>query len=476
MSVHPSIRNPSRPRRFGWLRGACTVAACSLTACTLFNAVTPPPTAEELEKQTMVVERAGEVEQNEITLLNVVWADLHRPRFFVDISGYHEATPTSSLTTGITGRSFPSLSGSISYTQASGTSSSDIAPLTKQDFVRGITTPVSMKTITYYSEQGFPNSLLLHLFVREIKAFDKSGKLTHIYINSPVTKGAGDDFDTLINGLSACTFSASRPDSKQIDMSDVIGPPLTKADALALETKQLSLFSGSLGLKPGNDGMYYLVKKPDDQPLRLLPSLAPALQPICRAAYKMARVTEPSVDESASGGSAQAEDKSHMEFQIRSPEAVYYYLGEIARAQLDGPYDLQGNLDSNAKRSVPDIRFPSTCYASSETPGSCQPYCVDLFVISKHPVADFDRGDITDKPAPAACKLPDDVYTGLAVRAAQISQPVLSVDYEMTRYRIPWDYGDKSDTLLTLTVLEQIIGLQTSAKEIPGTSYVHVGR
>ncbi|HEU5397639.1 MAG TPA: hypothetical protein VFV77_00035 [Gammaproteobacteria bacterium] len=46
----------------------------------------------------------------------------------------------------------------------------------------------------------------------------------------------------------------------------------------------------------------------------------------------------------------------------------------------------------------------------------------------------------------------------------------------MTRYRIPWDYGDKSDTLLTLTVLEQIIGLQTSAKEIPGTSYVHVGR
>ena len=45
----------------------------------------------------------------------------------------------------------------------------DVAILDTKEFMSGILTPVDMKLIEYYWQQGWPKELLLYLFIREVK-------------------------------------------------------------------------------------------------------------------------------------------------------------------------------------------------------------------------------------------------------------------------------------------------------------------
>ena len=47
--------------------------------------------------------------------------------------------------------------------------------LNSQEFMRGITQPVPPSTMLYYLDQGWPQQLVLHMFVRSIEFYDALG-------------------------------------------------------------------------------------------------------------------------------------------------------------------------------------------------------------------------------------------------------------------------------------------------------------
>jgi hypothetical protein len=107
---------------------------------------------------------------------------------------------------------------------------------------------------------------------------------------------------------------------------------------------------------------------------------------------------------------------------LRSPEAVLTYLGELARAQLDGVHG------GGEKTYVP------TAWADDA-------HAEPMFVMK------------TGEPAPG--------------------QAVVQVEYEGSTYYVPRD-ASAGRSMQSLSLLAQLIGLQKNAAELPTTTSVRV--
>jgi hypothetical protein len=136
----------------GWLAG-CEVPRTNIATTTAqFNAV---------------VEKA----QNEMLLLNIVRASKRHPMYFTSFGALR-----GKMTLGVgTGPVFVpfgkvgegadtsyAIAPSLSYTDSP---EFDVGVLDTKKFTCGIMTPVPMKTIEYYWQQGWPKEMLLHLFI-----------------------------------------------------------------------------------------------------------------------------------------------------------------------------------------------------------------------------------------------------------------------------------------------------------------------
>ena len=131
------------------------VSAFTLTGC-----VTSAFIANQATQYNLALEKNS----NEVILLNVIRASQRRPLYFTSLSKFSGAGGS------VGGQlQLPLGSGSSSaYTFSPQTTLNpafDVAPLDTQEFIAGFLKPVGIETIEYYWRGGWPQSLLLTLFV-----------------------------------------------------------------------------------------------------------------------------------------------------------------------------------------------------------------------------------------------------------------------------------------------------------------------
>jgi hypothetical protein len=217
----------------------------------------------------------------------------------------------------------------------------DVAVLDTQEFIRGITTPLPATTMEYYLSQGWPVELIVPLFVRQIEFYEKQPDETYVerraarLVNYPEDVEEFSKFMAVANRISkSCEFTtADTPSSK------AYGPVLSPADLrdakklAALKTADLvinKLSNDDLAKhQPPLAGEWYQVAKKD-------PAVAFRLQKTkdgkpCEAfstafpdagkfrIYSMITAHENKTD------------TGYINFRLRSPEAMLYYLGELSR-------------------------------------------------------------------------------------------------------------------------------------------------
>lgn len=400
-----------------------------LAAC-----ATPRQVADQNVNMSLAVEEAN----NRMLLLNVVRAYHRQPFHFFRVGVVRGPAGLGSVTTALPLPFGPDFTAQV-YNFSAGYKpdqpSFDLTPLDSQEFMQGITKPISPRLIGYYLDQGWPRQLLLHMFVREIEIYENVDNVTRKtgrYLNYPQNEDDMQKFSRVVASLRRCEIDLA--EEKVVQKH---GPPLTLDQHTPIE-KLAAARTNDLTLVEDN-GKYQL------QRISKVPTLAirmpanaspedcafvrdqerdPAVAREALASAPIAALLGRNADDPSPPG-AGAPWRYRYVFVLRSVEAMIYYLGELTRLQLDGPLD-NGVADGSRRRAV-EIGFEPF----RSKPGD------PLFVVRR----------------------------GSAEPAA------VSVEYWGEQYSIPRSAGRASHVLSLVT---QLLGLQNKATEAPVTGVVRV--
>lgn len=170
---------------------------------------------------------ALESANNRQILLNAVRASKRHPMIFSEptiVRAKDPVTGGATLTLPFGGGTNERFALSPSVSLGSGISL-EYKPLNSQEFFRGITTTVKMKTVDYYLDQGWPAEMILLMLVREIK-LDKTDEEVH-----PIDSA----FDAICGTINQCN-SAKRNQFKNrsvcpisVTMTDTSGKSFVNA-------------------------------------------------------------------------------------------------------------------------------------------------------------------------------------------------------------------------------------------------------
>ncbi len=352
----------------------------------------------------LVVEKT----QNEMLLLNIVRASKRRPMYFTGFNllrgnmSYNVTTGSISIPFGTIGTGFNgaySINPALSY---STNPSFDVGVLDTKEFTLGIMTPLSMETLDYYFQQGWPRELLLHLFISRIETLN-NGRVAQLFDNYPEKESFEKFRNEVRNVFLKCNLEVT-------ETLDPVGPRIKSTDtniAQLIEVQKAGMVLAPVGEKEGEAGWYQLRAKKARYQVRCEGEAPLLVEPGTGGAYQL-----------ISNGTPVAR------IYFRSAEAVLYYLGEILRAERDTGF-------------TPLI---SACVNMPPVP---------LFLAR--------------------------VATGAD------SSPIVSVDYEGTRFVIPrdprgeTDDGCRSDrSMHVLSLLSLLMAQQRSGQYVPVTGVVNV--
>ncbi len=322
---------------------ACTAAvaiACVLAGCA---------SSRQIAEQVVGLNKGLEDGHNGLLLLNVVRAYQHRPMHFMRIAALRGAAlPTNTsffLPLPVGGDAVNAYN--FGATLNTSRPSFETQILDNQEFIRGITTPVTTATMLYYLDQGWPQQMVLHLFVRRVDVLTRDGDrdvLLARYANSPQDQADFAAFQRFVGELRGCEI---RMDSRadRAPYGPVI-PAEQLRDVGALlgaRREDLQLVGTDASGEPtalANPTHYRLFEIRNRTFLRL--NDTPAPDGPCVAARQGA-VFATRAGEVKPGTAEDApltlRGEKTIVFSLRSPEAMVFYLGEVARAQLEGRYD-----------------------------------------------------------------------------------------------------------------------------------------
>lgn len=421
-----------------------TVCACTLSRPLAYHAVSYNRTIESA--------------QNRMLLLNIVRASYRMPMYFTGIGSI-----TASL-------SYTADSGSLSVTDAVARAVTGAAPtsetsrtrtdtdaltlpsvsyknsptatvsvLDTQDFVRGILQPVSSRTFRYYWGQDWNVDVLMYLLVERVEVSQSAAAKMNIEPQAETSTAASGNgqvdvwtitndprhreeflaFREFVNWIrdADCQFKPKKP------------PPPTLvgvADGPATVSDMVKAQEAGLSVERLEHSKFEVTKKPGAE-----------LQLRC----------------SGLGGTLRQRTKlatGEFRLVLRSPQGVLYYLGEVSRVWLTVP-------ESELADRIPLVLAPSDpggvlCPWNGEN-ATCAP----LFLI---------------REGNHGCK-------GMAI----------DVEFAGQTYAIPsvdqWRDGaaqaltsreicETGRSMQALTLASQLISLQKSAKDLPGTALVQV--
>lgn len=336
---------------------------------------------------------------NQMLLLNVVRAYFRHPMYFTGFTLLRGSQSVQVGTGNVTvpfGGEAPSVYTINPNLNLNVNPSYDVSVLDTKEFMSGITTPVDMKTLKYYWDQGWPRQMLLFLFVRKIE------EGSQCYLNVPwnaADEGCEQGVDKLNAYLQSRLDIVEDPEPRRV----AVGPALTFPPGQAPGFGDIvNAYVNKLTLAREKDNVYQLYAESKGLIFQFCPT-ARQCGPQNRQHVAIASDSD-------------AADEKKPKFFIRSPEAVLFFLGELARAELDGERPPQA-LDSAGQQKIP------------------------LFVVRKSALP----------PAGAA----------------------ISVEYEGAWYFIP-EGPEGGRSMHVLSLLNQILSLHKSRQELPTTSAVTV--
>lgn len=427
------------------------LAVLAASAPLLSGCVSPRIIAGSAVSFNLAVEQA----QNEMLLLNAVRSSRRHPMY---ITGISRVTGSARTDVGA-GVDIPlsdpvrTISTRAGYTVSP---TYEVPVLDTQEFMQGFLKPVSTEILAYYWDQGWPRSLLLHLLVQRVKVQTEETPPKDGEAKTAVTEYVFDNYPTSQDDL--CKFGkfsqlVSHLLAPEVNLhfehrasTRAIGPSLpaaqfgTLADLLAANRDRLEIVEkdGKVQLLQHQSTLKLVVRD-----LQKVAAFAKAAD-LCEGGdrpepppvqtYKEADKAETTEAETGQEENLQKSVKASaagvsVELSIRSPEGVLYYLGQLLRFE-----ESQG--------AIPEI-----CIQKQYQP---------IFAASK------------------VC-----------------GRGLISVRYDGTRYAIPREGGnggacgeDSSHRLSpiedcragrsmqSLSLLNQLIALHKSAKDLPGTNVV----
>jgi hypothetical protein len=317
---------------------------------------------------------AQELAHNRLVLLNIVRAYKRMPMHFSRMTAARVpvgvGNPTFALPTPFGPESLV-----LRYdwsTQLGIQQGVDSVPLDSQEFMRGITTPVSAGTMIYYLDQGWPQQMILHLFVRSIEVLERqpdgTDKLVQRYVNFPGNPERFGEFQKAIQGLLGCEIDpvAGAPTPYgPVYAADKLGSleALAAARAADLRLSPVDASGQLVTSKAQTVAGYQLFRDTRFTSLRFTDS--PFERADCKvpgedtSSGKLVRPTGViNTDDRLRPAGTDGKPRTAV-FYLRSPEAMLYYLGEIGRAQLDAGH-----------ANAPQIAYRSDRSATGVSPGT----------------------------------------------------------------------------------------------------------
>jgi hypothetical protein len=220
-------------------------AILATSALLLGGCATPQKVAVQATESAQAIEQA----HNKMLLLNIVRAFHKYPMHFARINTIQgpQGTGVPSFTVPLPfGPDFSSQVYTPSVTYKPDSPSFTLQAIDAQEFMQGVTKPLSLKTLAFYLEQGWPQQMLLYLFVREIEVHAKEGEDTVLrqrFVNDPLNKELFDEFSKKLKEMINCEF-VFRETVSEID----VGPELTIDDKYPVE-KLVAVHNANLLLK-----------------------------------------------------------------------------------------------------------------------------------------------------------------------------------------------------------------------------------
>jgi len=263
--------------------------------------------------------------QNEVLLLNIVRSSKRRPMYFTGFSAlrgnmsYSFQTGSMSIPFGRVGAGLAgsySVAPSISYTN---NPNFDVVVWDAKEFASGLMAPVTMDTIDFYLQQGWPREILWHLFINRIEVVE-DGRSVAVN-NYPPDRAEFERFKAHLRRIMDCRMETE-------EATESIGPKLPASKAGELE-QLIEVQRAGLKLVDNRDGTYQLASKKtvsyldcggslfdgkDQEPKRYLLNIAKRIE---------------------SNGSPAKGTPPELKIFVRSPEGILYYLGEMLRTETD---------------------------------------------------------------------------------------------------------------------------------------------
>ena len=198
------------------IRTVCHWLCLAAIPATLLLAGCSTPIARSVVQANLAQEQAA----NQLLLLNIARAHERMPMHFSQI-GQIRAAP------GGWGLGLPSLElelpfggeASRAYTLTAGNEGQtpvDVSALYNQEFMRGITTPVTADTVAYFANQGWPTAMLMHLFFESITTVGADDKVIDRIVNNPGGPGYGR-FRDVVKNAAGCELAAEADRAQRHD-------------------------------------------------------------------------------------------------------------------------------------------------------------------------------------------------------------------------------------------------------------------
>lgn len=398
----------------------------------LIGGCTTAPLVQSAVSANLVQEEA----HNRLLALNIARAALRMPMHFTQLSAVRSAPYGFGLGVPGLGAEFgvgaDAASTLLLRPSLSGTQNVDVTVLNEQDFFRGITTPLKPALLLYYLDQGWPRSVVLPMFVQSIEFFDEANRLQERVRNSPTGGPEFERFTALLASLFHCQIEgastgefvyytgvlsgerlrdpAAAAAARAAGLVPVAGGKVVNSAQEAAAGFHLAADNGELSLS--------MVNHPGSGDCERLKFKTGAVQDQAREVSATVATSRAGVERPEGGAQAAAAPSPHRvnaRLVLRSPEAMVYYLGEIARVQNE---------------TGRPVLFPNAASRDAD------------FVLFDMPTA-----------APA--------------------REAFRFDYQGSTWHVP-AYASGNRSVHALSLLTQILGLQNRGTTSPATANVRI--
>lgn len=388
----PAVRPVAATRS----RGRLSNLLCALGATLAIAGAPGCAFRGSLEHAAVAFNEAAAETANQVMLLNVLRGMDRRPLVYTEFT---KITGSISGTVEV-GSSFPfggaapSLFAANPLARVVSGPTFDVRVLGSKEFVQGIRQPISADLYEYYWKQGFDPRLLTLLLVRQIcEGGKKPNECPTRYSNYPPSKERFEAFVRKVTEILGETGSCD------VEIQPLEPDAARRIPASVEPTTALEALAKGADLKEARDGPSYALVPPSGRQFVL----------------KCNGVTYELLGSMKDQGSTGA-----ATLVFRSPEAVIYYLGQIARTTEDSPHALVPMIERDGNPAVP------------------------LFEVSR--VSLWKQIEARFRARP----------------------PEVAVRYRGDSYAIPWaERGKRNASMTAFAIITQLLAIHSARSEAP---------